>query len=205
MYHKYHTAILVLSILLLVYALHLLPTSSIHNVSALLTDPHVEVFWDRNCTQGVSSIDWGSLAPGETKTVSVYVQSKSNETCILILIPTGWNPPAAANYLELNQDYENKKIQPSEIVKVTLSLTVSASVAGVTNFAFNIVVEGSKFLLGDLNRDGRVDLFDAVSALIAYNSTAVKPNWNPDADLNKDGIVNVYDMVLLLNNYGEEW
>ena len=205
MYNKYHTAILVLSILLLVYALHLFPTSSIHNVSALLTDPYVGVFWDRNCTQGVSSIDWGSLTPGETKTVSVYVQSKSNETCILILIPTGWNPPAAANYLELGQDCENKKIQPSEVVKVALSLTVSASVAGVTNFAFNIVVEGSKFLLGDLNRDGRVDLFDAVSALIAYNSTAVKPNWNPDADLNKDGIVNVYDMVLLLNNYGEEW
>jgi hypothetical protein len=205
MFSKYRTVILVLSILLLVYALHLLPTSSIHNVSALLTDPHVEVFWDRNCTQGVSSIDWGTLAPGMTKTVSVYVQSKSNETCILILIPTGWNPPAAANYLELNQDHENKKIQPSEVVKVALSLTVSASVAGVTNFAFNIVAEGSKLLLGDLNKDGKVDLFDAVAALIAYNSALGKPNWNADADLNKDGIVNVYDMVLLLNNYGEEW
>ena len=205
MFSKYRTVILVLSILLLVYALHLFPTSSIHNVSALLTDPYVGVFWDRNCTQRVSSIDWGTLAPGMTKSVSVYVQSKSNETCILILMPTGWNPPAVANYLELSQNYENKKIQPSEVVKVALSLTVSASVAGVTNFAFNIVVEGSKFLLGDLNKDGRVDLFDAVAALIAYSSTTVKLNWNPDADLNKDGIVNVYDMVLLLNNYGEKW
>lgn len=204
MYNKHRTAILALSILLLVHALHLFPTSSIHNVSALLTDPYVEVFWDRNCTQRVSSINWGTLGPRMTKTVSIYVQNKSNETCTLILMPTGWNPPAVANYLELSQDHENKKIQPSEVVKVALSLTVSRSVAGVTNFAFNIVVEGSKHLLGDLNEDGRVDLFDAVVALTAYNSTAVKPNWNPDADLNKDGTVDLYDMVLPLNNYGNE-
>jgi hypothetical protein len=205
MYHKYRTVILVLSILLLVYALHLLPTSSIHNVSALLTDPHVEVFRDRNCTQRVSSIDWGSLAPGETKTVSVYVQSKSNETCILILIPTGWNPPAGANYLELNRDYENKKIQPSEIVRVTLSLTVSPNVAGITNFNFNIIVEGSKYLLGDLNKDGSVDIFDAVVISAALNSTIGTPTWNPDADLNKDGRVDLYDIVLLSQNWGKKW
>jgi hypothetical protein len=87
MFSKYRTVILVLSILLLVYALHLFPTSSIHNVSAPLTDPYVEVFWDRNRTQRVSSIDWGTLAPRMTKTVSIYVQNKSNETRILILIP----------------------------------------------------------------------------------------------------------------------
>ena len=87
MFSKYRTVIPVLSILLLVYTLHLFPTSSIHNVSALLTDPYVEVFWDRNRTQRVSSIDWGTLAPRMTKTASIYVQNKSNETRILILIP----------------------------------------------------------------------------------------------------------------------
>jgi len=87
MFSKYRTVILVLSILLLVYTLHLFPTLSIHNVSALLTDPYAEVFWDRNRTQRVSSIDWGTLAPRMTKTVSIYVQNKSNETRILILIP----------------------------------------------------------------------------------------------------------------------
>jgi hypothetical protein len=87
MFSKYRTVILVLSILLLVYTLYLFPTSSIHNVSALLTDPYVEVFWDRNRTQRVSSIDWGTLAPRMRKTVSIYVQNKSNETRILILIP----------------------------------------------------------------------------------------------------------------------
>jgi len=87
MFSKYRTVILVLGILLLVYALHLFPTSSIHNVSALMTDPYVEVFWDRNRTQRVSSTDWGTVAPRMTKTVSIYVQNKSSETRILILIP----------------------------------------------------------------------------------------------------------------------
>lgn len=87
MFSKYRTVILVLSILLPVYALHLFPASSIHNASALLTDPYAEVFWDRNRTQRVSSINWGTLARQMTKTVSIYVQNKSNETRMLILIP----------------------------------------------------------------------------------------------------------------------
>jgi hypothetical protein len=202
MYNKYRTVILVLSILLLLYALHLLPTSSIHNVSALLTDPYVGVFWDRNCTQGVSSIDWGTLAPGMTKTVSVYVQSKSNETCILILIPTGWNPPVAANYLELSQDYENKKIQPSEVVKVTLSLAVSASVAGVTNFSFNVIVEGSEYLLGDINQDGKVDGKDLSIASKAFASYPEDPRWDPRADLNRDGRIDGKDIAKIAANFG---
>jgi hypothetical protein len=204
MYSKYYALVLATSILLLAYALHSSPKSSFHNVSALLTDPYVEVYWDRNCTQHVSSIDWGSLAPGDTKAVSVYVQNKSNETCLLTLTPTGWSPPAIANYLQLSQDYENKKIQPSEVVKVTQSLKVSASVAGVTDFSFNIIVAGSKYLLGDLNKDGKVDILDAVIALVAYKSTLEKPNWNPDADLNNDGTVDLYDIVLLLSNYGQK-
>jgi len=205
MFSKCRTVILVLSILLLVYALHLFPTSSIHNVSALLTDPCVEVFWDRNCTQHVYSIDWGKCAPGETKAVSVYIQNKSNETCVLFLIPTGWSPNVAANYLRFLQDHENKKIQPNEIVRVTLSLTVSPNVAGITNFNFNIIVEGSKYLLGDLNKDGSVDIFDAVVISAALNSTIGTPTWNPDADLNKDGRVDLYDIVLLSQNWGKKW
>jgi len=202
MYNKYRTAILVLSIPLLVYALHLFPTSSIRNASGLLTDPYVEVFWDRSCTQGVSSIDWGTLAPGMTKTVSVYVQSKSNETCILILTPTGWNPPAAANYLELNQDYENKKIQPSEVVKVTLSLAVSASVAGVTNFSFNIIVEGRKYLLGDVNQDGRIDGKDLAIVSKAFASYPKDPRWDPRGDLNGDAKIDGKDMAIVAANFG---
>jgi hypothetical protein len=205
MYNKYRTAILVLSILLLVYVLHLFPTSSIHNVSALLTDPYVEVFWDRNCTQRVSSIDWGTLAPRMTKTVSVYVQNKSNETCILILTPTGWNPPAAANYLELKQDYENKKIQSSEVVKVTLSLTVSPNIAGITNFSFNIIVQGSKYLLGDINGDGHVNGLDAVLLGNAFGSEPSDPTWSPNADINCDGHVNAGDAVIIGVNFGLNW
>jgi len=205
MYDKYRTVILVLGILLLVYALHLFPTSSIHNVSALLTDPYVEVFWDAKCTQGVSSIDWGSLVPGETKAVSVYVQSKSNETCILILMPTGWNPPAAANYLKLNQDYENKKIQPSEVVEVTLSLTVSPNIAGITNFSFDIIVQGSKYLLGDINGDFVVNAGDLGLLGLALFSYPGCPNWNPNCDLNNDSIVNAGDLSILGQNWGKKW
>lgn len=57
-------------------------------------------------------------------------------------------------------------------------------------------------LLGDLNGDGSVDIFDALILASAYNSNPSSPNWNPNADLNGDGRVDLFDALLMASNYG---
>jgi hypothetical protein len=57
-------------------------------------------------------------------------------------------------------------------------------------------------LLGDLNGDGSVDIFDGLILASAYNATPSSPNWNPNADINGDGRVDLYDAILLASNYG---
>ena len=58
------------------------------------------------------------------------------------------------------------------------------------------------YLIGDINGDGIVDIFDVVLAAIAFGSKPGDDNWNPDADLNDDDIVDIFDIVILANNFG---
>jgi hypothetical protein len=59
-------------------------------------------------------------------------------------------------------------------------------------------------LLGDVNGDGAVDLYDAVILLAAYGAVEGDPNWNPECDLCPEwGIINLYDAVMLNYKYGQ--
>jgi len=57
-------------------------------------------------------------------------------------------------------------------------------------------------LLGDLNEDNVVDIYDALLAANAFGSKPGDGNWNPDADINGDGLVDIFDLILLAQNFG---
>jgi len=57
-------------------------------------------------------------------------------------------------------------------------------------------------LTADINRDGSVDIFDAILLSNGFNTTPANPKWNPNADINSDGIVDIYDAIILSNNFG---
>jgi parallel beta-helix repeat protein len=58
-------------------------------------------------------------------------------------------------------------------------------------------------VLGDLNHDGIVDLFDAIQIASVFGDYPGHPLWNPDADLNQDGIVDIFDAIILAGNFGK--
>jgi len=57
-------------------------------------------------------------------------------------------------------------------------------------------------VLGDLNNDGIVDIFDVVTVSIAFGSQPGDTNWDAIADLNNDGIVDIFDVVTVTANFG---
>jgi len=145
------------------------------------------------------------LSPGKLEKVVVYVRNEGNESFALILTPTNWNPQNASRYLSFSWSCKENRIEIGKIVKVTQSLHVSPYTRGITNFSFDIIFETRKYLLSDVNRDGIVDLLDAVTVLAAYGSTPKDSKWNPDADLNKDGVIDIFDATLVVKDYGETW
>jgi hypothetical protein len=100
---------------------------------------------------------------------------------------------------------EDTKIEVGQVAVVTLSLSVSPSIAGVYDFSFDMVLEGREFFLGDINRDGSVNIPDLSMLMNAYMSTPTDSNWNPKADLNRDGVNNALDFSLMCCDYGKSW
>ena len=60
-------------------------------------------------------------------------------------------------------------------------------------------------LVGDINHDFAVDIYDAILMANAYNTAPGNPRWNPSADLNKDNVIDIYDAILLANHYNQHY
>ena len=69
----------------------------------------------------------------------------------------------------------------------------------------NIYIDGfvKIKIIGDVNGDGIVDIYDVSLAAASYDSTEEDPNWNSDADVAPLwGIINIYDLVTIASKYG---
>jgi len=64
-------------------------------------------------------------------------------------------------------------------------------------------------LLGDLHRDGKIDMRDVAIVAKAFNTQPGDPNWNPNADLTgpegvPDGKVDMRDVAVVAKAFGTE-
>jgi hypothetical protein len=78
-------------------------------------------------------------------------------------------------------------------------------VVNETSTADNTKIDGTVTIgiIGDINADGTVDIYDAILLASAYNSSPGSSNWNANADINGDNIVDIYDAILLASHYNE--
>lgn len=103
---------------------------------------NVGVYEDVNCTTAVSSINWGMVEPGSSANETIYVRNEGNAEMTLSLGTQNWSPSEASGYITLSWDYAGS-IGPGEVVEVTLTLSVSAGIEGITNYGFDIVITGT--------------------------------------------------------------
>jgi hypothetical protein len=103
----------------------------------------VGVFWNNECTDPLSSIDWGILEPGSSKNVTCYIRNEGNSVSTLSMYASNWSPSNASDYLTLSWDYGGQSINPDDVAQVTFTLSVDASIDGITSFSFDITIVGS--------------------------------------------------------------
>lgn len=104
---------------------------------------NVEVFWDSACTQVVSSVDWGTPGPGDSVVTTVYVRNSGTAPMTLNMSCSGWSPVEAGDYLSLGWDRDGAVLTAGEVVPAVLTLSVSDLVTGITDFSFDIVIQGT--------------------------------------------------------------
>jgi len=100
----------------------------------------VAAYWDSNCTKEVTTIDWGLIEPGSSKSVTIYLKNEGNTPITLSLNTTDWSPSNASDYLSLSWDYLGDEIKGGEVIRVSMTLTVSPNISGITSFSFNIII-----------------------------------------------------------------
>jgi len=121
----------------------LLTTSRTIGSSGTVEAINVEVYWDSQCTQAVSEVDWGLHEPGTSVDKTIYVKNTGTAPMTLGLSYSGWVPAEAGNYISLAWDVEGAQVDSGGVVQAVLTLSVSGAISGITDFSFNIIIEGT--------------------------------------------------------------
>jgi hypothetical protein len=121
-------------------ALSLLNNSRTVTNSGSVKGVGVGIYWDSACTNRTSSINWGLLEPGSNKNVTVYVRNEGNAAATLSKAAQNWNPSTASSYMSLNWNYAGQTLSVNQVIQVKLTLVVSSTVSGITNFSFDIII-----------------------------------------------------------------
>jgi len=103
----------------------------------------VEVYWDSGFTDVVTAINWAILEPDVSLTKTVYVKNTGNAPLTLSMTSSDWDPPEAETHIVLSWNKEDVVVEPGAAVLAVLTLAVSAAISGVTDFSFNITIEGT--------------------------------------------------------------
>jgi hypothetical protein len=104
---------------------------------------NVGVFSDPACTIQIVMIDWGTLAPGESKTVTCYIKSLSNVDSSFSMSTANWNSTQASLYLSVSWNREGYLAKPNEVVPASFTLHVDSAVQNVTGFSFDVIISAT--------------------------------------------------------------
>ena len=175
----------------------LVTTNTIANVSGVVTES-VGVYWDSEFASKTTLIDWGTLTPGSVKSNTVYIRNDEVEEPIyLSMSTTKWDPSETSRYITLRWDYTRQRIDPTEVVQITLTLLVSRDIEGISNFSFDILIAGSQNLPGDINGNDRIDLGDVAMLPLIISGVITDPELVERGDINGDGQIGLEDVAKL--------
>lgn len=124
-------------------ALSLLQTSRTISNTGSIKGIGVGIYWDLACTNQTSSINWGLLSPGSSKTVGIYVRNEGNSVAVLSKTVQNWNPSNVQSYVSLNWNYVNQPLSVNQVLQVNMTLIVSSTASGITNFSFDITISAT--------------------------------------------------------------
>jgi hypothetical protein len=150
---------------------------------------------------GIVKINVTVTNPGDfTENVIVQVTAV-NKTSYVAGSATGAVAPGQATYLTIN--WNTSGVAPGRYKLVeTVSPVPGETLGNIGNNTFSVKSLVHILPLGDVDQDGNVDILDASTVALAFQSTPGAPHWNPYADINGNGIVDIIDVSIMAKNFG---
>ena len=109
-----------------------------------VTAINVGVYSDSACTSELTSIDWGTISPGNSENRTIYLKNTGNAQITLSMTSTNWNPASAGGPITLTWNRDNAILNTDQVAMATLTLSLSDSINGINNFSFDIVITGTE-------------------------------------------------------------
>jgi hypothetical protein len=137
-------AIILSGIILTVTTAGLLSANQAIPSSGSVTSINVGVYSDSACTHNLTSISWGTISPGDSVTRTAYVKNIGSAPITLSMTTASWNPTSANGPLTLTWNREGDTLNVGQVTTATLTLTVSESISGITDFSVDIIITGTE-------------------------------------------------------------
>jgi len=129
----------------------------------------IGVYSDSSCSSPVPCVDWGDIAPGLSKNITVFVRNEGNTSVTLFMYASNWNPSEADDFVHLTWNYTGEIMEESHVLPVTFSLHVDAGIKGISTVIFDANIEVAQG-----------SIMTAVS--IAMIASIIPPAWTLDID-----------------------
>ena len=101
------------------------------------------IYWDLQCRNETTSIDFGLLEAGTQKDFTLYLKNEGNADLTLSMTTQNWNPTRASDYISLTWNREGQEIGPSQVMSFVLRLSVSSNIQDVSSFDVDITIYGT--------------------------------------------------------------
>jgi len=122
----------------------LLMSSQTLQSSGTVTAVNIGVYSDSGCTQNCTSINWGSIYPGNSTTKIIYVKNTGSLPVTLTMTTGSWVPSNANTYLSLSWNQGGTVLTAGQSTTATLTLSASPNAGNITSFSFNIIITGTE-------------------------------------------------------------
>ena len=117
---------------------------SLSTNGSITVTPNLGLYSDSGCTSSISTIDWGTITPGNNQTRTVYVKNTGTGTSLTLSISTNtWTPTNADGPITISWNQENTRLTPGQSTAAIIKLTSSSSIVDVTNFSVQILISGT--------------------------------------------------------------
>jgi hypothetical protein len=118
-------------------------TTATVSSSGVISTANLGIYSDSACTQRITTLNWGNIAPSSSVTRTVYIKNSGNTPLTLRMATTSWSPTNANGPITLTWNRENMVLAGNQVTTATITLNTQSSVSGITTFSMNIVVSGN--------------------------------------------------------------
>jgi hypothetical protein len=117
---------------------------NISSSGSITVTANLGVYSDSACQNAITTINWGSITPGQDIARTIYIKNTGLGTSLTLSMETSnWSPANANGPITITWDKQGTVLAPAQSTAAVLTLSVSSSISGVTDFGVQVDIIGT--------------------------------------------------------------